>query len=84
MDIASIIGLVLAFTLMVIAIITGDQGIAGIKAFLDPGSALITFGGAFSVCLVMSSSLKEYIKNLKSFSLIMNRANIWLPNAATC
>ena len=71
MDIASIIGLVLALVLMVIAIITGDQGIAGIKGFLDPGSALITFGGAFSVCLVMSSSIKEYVKNLKSIGLIM-------------
>ena len=71
MDIASIIGIVLAFVLMVIAIITGDQGIAGIKAFLDPGSALITFGGAFSVLLATTPSLKEYVKNLKSFALIM-------------
>ena len=75
MDIASIIGLVLAFVLMVIAIITGDQGIKGITAFLDPGSALITFGGAFSVCLVMSSSIKEYIGNLKSIGLIMKPVN---------
>ena len=75
MDIASIIGLVLAMILMIIAIITGDQGVAGIKAFLDPGSALITFGGAFSVCLVMSSSIKDYVKNLKSLGLIMKPVN---------
>ncbi|MBP3569485.1 MAG: motility protein A [Lachnospiraceae bacterium] len=71
MDIASIIGIVLAIVLVFIAIITGEAGFAGITAFLDPGSALITFGGAFSVCLVMSSSLKDYVKNLKSISLIM-------------
>ena len=70
MDIASIIGLVLAMILMIIAIITGDEGVKGIVAFLDPGSALITFGGAFSVCLVMSSSIKDYVKNLKSLGLI--------------
>ena len=75
MDIASIIGLVLAMILMIIAIITGEQGIAGIKAFLDPGSALITFGGAFSACLVMCSDFKQYINNLKSLGLIMKPTN---------
>lgn len=71
MDIASIIGIVLAFVFVFIAIVTGEQGFAGIKAFLDPGSALITFGGAFSVCLVMAASLKDYIKNIRSIGLIM-------------
>jgi len=75
LDIASIIGLVLAMILMIIAIITGDEGVKGIVAFLDPGSALITFGGAFSVCLVMSSSIKDYVKNLKSLGLIMKPVN---------
>ena len=56
---------------MIIAIITGEQGVAGITAFLDPGSALITFGGSFSVCLIMSANIKDYVKNLKSLSLIM-------------
>jgi chemotaxis protein MotA len=32
---------------------------------------LITFGGAFSVLLATAPSLKEYVKNLKSISLIM-------------
>ena len=75
MDIASIIGLVLAFVLMIIAIITGEAGISGITAFLDPGSALITFGGAFSVLLATTPGIKEYVKNLKSFTLIMKPVN---------
>ncbi len=71
MDVASIIGLVLAFVFMFIAIVTGNDGFAGIKGFLDPGSALITFGGAFSVLLATCGSPKEYINNLKSIRLIM-------------
>ena len=71
MDIASIIGLVVAIVLIVISICLGDEGVAGIKAFLDAPSAMITFGGAFSVCLIMSSSIKDYVSNLKSIGLIM-------------
>ena len=63
MDIASIIGIVLALVLMIIAIITGEEGVKGIVAFLDPGSALITFGGAFSVILATTPSIKDYVKN---------------------
>ena len=71
MDIASIIGLVVAIVLIIISICLGDEGVAGIKAFLDAPSAMITFGGAFSVCLIMSSSIKDYISSLKSIGLIM-------------
>ncbi len=71
MDIASIVGLVVAIILVIISICLGEDGVASIKAFLDPASAMITFGGAFAVCLVMSSSIKEYVGNLKSIGLIM-------------
>ena len=71
MDIASIIGLVVAIILIIISICLGDAGVAGILAFIDPASAMITFGGSFAVCLIMSSSIKEYISNLKSIGLIM-------------
>ena len=71
MDIASIVGLVVAIILVIISICLGDAGVASIFGFLDPPSAMITFGGAFSVCLVMSSSIKEYVGNLKSIGLIM-------------
>ena len=71
MDIASIVGLVVAIILVIISICLGEEGVASIFAFLDAPSAMITFGGAFSVCLVMSSDIKEYINNLKSIGLIM-------------
>ena len=71
MDIASIIGLVVAIVLVFISISLGDDGVASVLAFLDAPSAMITFGGAFSVCLVMSSSIKDYLGNLKSIGLIM-------------
>ena len=71
MDIASIVGLVVAIILVIISICLGDAGVASIIAFLDAPSAMITFGGAFAVCLVMSSSIKEYVGNLKSIGLIM-------------
>ena len=71
MDIASIVGLVVAIILVIISICLGDAGVASILAFLDAPSAMITFGGAFAVCLVMSSSIKDYVNNLKSIGLIM-------------
>lgn len=71
MDIASIIGIVLAMGLMVFSIMTGKNGVMSIMAFLDLNSALITFGGAFASVLTMSPDLKTYINNLKSIRLIM-------------
>lgn len=71
MDLASIIGLVLCLSLIVYGIITGDQGLPALLNFLDFPSALITLGGAFSCLLIMSGSIKEFINNIKSISLIM-------------
>jgi len=71
LDIASIIGLVVAIVLIIISICLGDAGVASIIGFLDAPSAMITFGGAFSVCLIMSSSIKDYLSSLKSIGLIM-------------
>ncbi len=71
MDIASIVGLVVAIILVIISICLGDAGVASIFGFLDAPSAMITFGGAFAACLVMSSNIKEYVGNIKSIGLIM-------------
>ena len=71
MDIASIVGLVVAIILVIISICLGEAGVASIFGFLDAPSAMITFGGAFAACLVMCSSIKEYVNNLKSIGLIM-------------
>ena len=70
MDIASIIGIVVAFILVIISICIGPQGVAGLGGFVDWPSVLITFGGTFFVVLATCSSIKEYVNNLKSIGLI--------------
>ena len=71
MDLATIIGMILALGLMVFSIMTGEEGVASITAFLHVPSALITFGGAFSCVLMMTPDLKTYINYLKSIKLVM-------------
>ena len=50
MDIASIIGLVLCFCLIIFGIVSGDDGAAAIMNFIHTQSAIITFGGVFLQC----------------------------------
>ena len=69
MDIASIIGIVLCFALIIYGIVSGEQGFAAINNFIDLPSVYITLGGSFSVMLA-SYSLKEYVSSLKSITLI--------------
>ena len=68
MDIASLAGILLALFMLVFGIIS-SAGVGGFREYLDPASAIITFGGAFS-CTLMSMSLQNYIAGLKSFTLI--------------
>lgn len=70
MDIASIIGLVMCFSFMVLGIVTGDQGVSAIGNFWDLTSVLVTFGGAFMCTLAMTDGIPNYLTNLKSFKLI--------------
>ncbi len=70
-DLASIIGLVLAILFVFISISLGDAGVASVKAFLDAPSAMITFGGAFAVSLTMQPDIKTFLNCLKSIKLIM-------------
>ncbi len=69
MDIASIIGLVVCFILMIFGILF-EKPITAIFAFLDAPSALITFGGSFC-CILASYKLPDFIAGLKSFTLIL-------------
>ncbi len=71
MELSSLIGLIGAFGLMIFGIVTGDAGFAALIGFLDPGSALITFGGAFCAVLIMSPNIKAFVDGLKSFTLIL-------------
>lgn len=81
-DLASIIGLVVAFAMMLLGIMTGDDGVAGIKYFWDFKSVLITFGGAFFTTMA-AYSMKDYIAGLKSFLLIFKTPAQNIPEMIT-
>lgn len=49
--------------------IIDNAGISGAVHYLDPASAIITFGGAFSATLA-SYTLQDFINGLKSFGLV--------------
>ena len=73
MDLATIIGLVAAFLLMIFGMVfdanTFSVNFAAVKAFVDVPSLLITFGGAFMATMAMQGSPGEFVKSLKTFTL---------------
>ena len=69
MDIASIIGLVIAAALMVFGMASGDFGMAALPWFWDVPSVLITFGGALGTSLA-SNTLASFVEGLKSIGLV--------------
>lgn len=68
-DLASIIGLVVCLAMVLMGIVTGDDGPAGLKYFVDMKSVFITIGGAFAAVLV-NYSIKDYVAGLKSITMI--------------
>lgn len=72
------LGFILCFVLVVFGIVSGDDGFAAIFFFLDPPSALITFGGAF-FCTMMSVSMSDFVGGLKSFALIFKPVTVDIP-----
>lgn len=68
MDLASILGLVLCFAMCAYGIIN-SAGLENIGRYLDFPSAIITFGGSF-FAIMASTSMKDYIGGLKSFTLV--------------
>ena len=74
MDIASIIGLVACFVLMIFGIVFG-KGFAVLGGFADAPSALITFGGSF-MCILASYTLPNFLAGLKSIKLIFKTSSM--------
>ena len=70
MDLASILGLILALVLMIFGIVAED-GLMALSGFYDLNSVYITFGGALSTILIMSPSIGAFFGGLKSFTLIL-------------
>lgn len=76
MDIASLLGLVLGFAMLIFGIfsaITASNGT--FDEYLDVPSAIITFGGAFTATLT-SHSLPDFIGGLKSITLVFKAAKL--------
>ncbi len=77
MDIASLLGIILGFVMLGFGIIS-SAGVGGLHEYLDPPSAIITFGGAFS-CTLASVSMQNFIDGLKSFALVFKQATVNTP-----
>lgn len=70
MDLASIIGLVGCFFIVIFGIITGNLGPAALANFYDVPSIIITFGGTIA-CTLASHSLKDFKAGLTSIRLVL-------------
>lgn len=77
MDLASIIGLVVCFALMIFGMVFG-KSFNAVMSFVDPPSALITFGGAFC-CIMASYPMAGYVAGLKSIGLIFKTSTMNVP-----
>ncbi len=77
MDIASVIGLVVCFVLMIFGMVFGKD-FSAVMSFLHAPSALITFGGAFC-CMMASCTMPDFIANLKSIGLIFKMSLMNVP-----
>lgn len=78
MDLASILGLVICFVLVVFGIVydtSAGVDFGAVKNFLDVPSALITFGGSFC-CILASYTLSDYAAGLKSIALIFKASEM--------
>lgn len=75
MDLATLLGLAVAFVLVIFGIVYSKTGIdfSVIINFLDVPSALITFGGAFCATLAMNS-FNSYVSGLKSISMAFKQS----------
>jgi chemotaxis protein MotA len=73
MDLASLAGLLACAFIIVFGIVYNSTGVdfTLLGNFFDPPSVIITFGGSFCCMLLMSHSIGNFFKNIKSFSLIM-------------
>ncbi len=70
MDLASVIGLLLALGLMLFGMMNSPQGVAGVANFIDVPSVLITLGGSLGATLACNT-MSGFIGGLKSFGLIL-------------
>lgn len=69
MDIATILGLVICFAMVILGVATSG-GIQALPSYIDIPSVAITFGGAFSAVLA-ANTMQSFLSGIKSFGLIL-------------
>jgi chemotaxis protein MotA len=75
MDLATMLGILISFILVVFGItfdsstVTFNWGMLG--NFVDYPSVMITFGGSFMCMLTTSKTVKDFFRNIKSFKLAL-------------
>ena len=77
MDIASIIGLIACFCLMIFGMVWGKD-FSVVKGFSYMPSALVTFGGSF-MCILASYTVPDFVAGLKSIGLIFKSSTMNVP-----
>ncbi|MDE6208855.1 MAG: MotA/TolQ/ExbB proton channel family protein [Lachnospiraceae bacterium] len=75
MDLATLIGIIGGIALIIIGIITGDDGVASLKNFGDFISVVITLGGTLTG-LLTSNTIADYINGFKSFKLAIKSTKV--------
>lgn len=70
MDIATIVGMVVCFGLMIFGMVWGKSFLA-VMSFIDIPSVLITIGGTLFCMMAQSKSIPAFITSLKSLSMVM-------------
>ena len=77
MDLATLLGIVVCFALVVFGILFGND-LSTLLNFVDVPSAMITFGGAF--CAVLASkTIADFLNGLKSIRLAFKVPKFDLP-----
>ena len=77
MDLASLIGLVGGFVMLIFGIVSSG-GVAAIKNFIDVPSVIITIGGSLTSVLG-SNKLPDFINGLKSITLSIKEPSVGNP-----
>ncbi|MFA9463831.1 MAG: motility protein A [Velocimicrobium sp.] len=70
LDLASIIGLVVCFVLVIFSIVFG-KSFGAILGFINGPSIIITIGGTLATMLTQSKDIGAFVKSLTSIGLIM-------------
>ena len=76
MDITTIVGMVVCLVMVVLGIVTGDEGPAAMKHFYDLTSIFITIGGSVCCMMMQAKSFPIFLSSFKSIGLAMKVHNI--------